>query len=181
MKYGPLIAEYEPSQTHSELNELLLELERFDVKRVLEIGVHRGGSIRVWKQVFNPDLLIGIDGQITPEFSLVDDVHKIEGYSQTDAVFQKVVSLLGDTLFDFIFIDGGHLYQEVRQDFELYRPLVRRGGVMAFHDVVLTGNDTCEVYRFWNEMVEPGKYPTKTISHLASFGPAATGCGIIYL
>lgn len=181
MKYQALIAECDPSQTHLELNELLLELEKFDIKRVLEIGVHRGGSIRVWKQVFNPELLVGVDGQIIPEFAIIDDVHKIEGYSQTDTVFQEVVKLLGDNLFDFIFIDGSHLYSDVKQDFELYRPLVRRGGVIAFHDVVLTGNDTCEVYKFWNELVSSGKYKTKTISHLESFGPAATGCGVLYL
>lgn len=179
MKYGQLIAACEPSQTHSELNELLLELENFKIERVLEIGVHRGGSVRVWKQVFNPLLLIGVDGQITPEFELIDDVEKVEGYSQNGKIFEQVVDLLGDNLFDMVFIDGSHLYKDVKEDFELYRPLVRKGGVMVFHDVVLQGNDTCEVYQLWSELKE--KYKTKTISHLLEFGPAATGVGIIYL
>jgi predicted O-methyltransferase YrrM len=35
---------------------------------------------------------------------------------------------------DFLFIDGGHDLEVVRRDVELYVPLVRSGGVVAFHD-----------------------------------------------
>jgi hypothetical protein len=35
---------------------------------------------------------------------------------------------------DFLYIDGCHLPEAVRQDLELYAPKVRRGGVLAGHD-----------------------------------------------
>lgn len=38
-------------------------------------------------------------------------------------------------LVELIFIDGGHDYKSVKQDFELWYPKVIDGGVMAFHDV----------------------------------------------
>lgn len=36
--------------------------------------------------------------------------------------------------FDFIFIDGDHNYEAVRQDFEQWLPLLESGGFVGFHD-----------------------------------------------
>ncbi|MDD2757953.1 MAG: class I SAM-dependent methyltransferase [Patescibacteria group bacterium] len=36
--------------------------------------------------------------------------------------------------FDFIFIDGDHTYEAVRQDFLQWFPLLQSGGTVAFHD-----------------------------------------------
>jgi predicted O-methyltransferase YrrM len=35
---------------------------------------------------------------------------------------------------DFLFIDGDHSYESVRQDFLLYSKLIRNGGLLIFHD-----------------------------------------------
>jgi hypothetical protein len=48
--------------------------------------------------------------------------------------------------FDFIFIDGDHTYEAVRQDFEQWLPLLQTGGFMAFHDsapVLSVPSDFC--------------------------------------
>lgn len=36
--------------------------------------------------------------------------------------------------FDFIWIDGDHTYEAVRQDYEDWLPLITQGGIIAFHD-----------------------------------------------
>ncbi len=36
--------------------------------------------------------------------------------------------------FDFIFIDGDHTYDAVKQDFDQWFPLLSQGGIIAFHD-----------------------------------------------
>tara|TARA_B110000902_G_scaffold158297_1_gene181499 strand:- start:787 stop:1332 length:546 start_codon:yes stop_codon:yes gene_type:complete len=36
--------------------------------------------------------------------------------------------------FDFIYIDGAHDYESVRQDIQLSLPLLKKGGVIAGHD-----------------------------------------------
>jgi hypothetical protein len=41
----------------------------------------------------------------------------------------------------FIFIDGDHSYQGVRQDILDYFPILAPGGIMAFHDYLPAMND----------------------------------------
>ena len=48
----------------------------------------------------------------------------------------KVKRILADRPIDLLFIDGDHTYVGVKMDFEMYRPLVRKGGIIAFHDIV---------------------------------------------
>lgn len=38
--------------------------------------------------------------------------------------------------FDLLFIDAGHLYEDVSFDFRNYAPLVRHGGIVAMHDAL---------------------------------------------
>lgn len=35
---------------------------------------------------------------------------------------------------DFLWIDGSHVYHDVKMDFEMWSPLVTRGGYILFHD-----------------------------------------------
>lgn len=43
-------------------------------------------------------------------------------------------SLAAEGLVDLVFLDGDHRAAEVARDIEMYRPLVRPGGVLAGHD-----------------------------------------------
>ena len=47
---------------------------------------------------------------------------------------------LGANSVDLLFIDGGHTLEVVRKDIELYVPLVKPGGVVAFHDFNSSGD-----------------------------------------
>ena len=179
MKYKKIIEDCNPSQTHEELNDLLLELSKFKINNVLEIGMHLGGSIKVWREVLKPKILIGIDNKLEPSVKRLKGIHALEGVSQTNEMFNQVKDILKGEKLDFIFIDGGHLYNEVKSDFILYKELLRKGGVIALHDVVITGNETAEVYKFWEELKQD--YKTKTISYKEQLGEGATGVGVVYL
>ncbi|MCL4482643.1 MAG: class I SAM-dependent methyltransferase [Bacteroidetes bacterium] len=177
MKYKDIIATCNPSQSHWELNQLLIGLDEIDIKNVLEIGIHRGGSLGVWKKIFNPKILIGVDNNLLPETrEIFEDDFLVEGMSQDQSTVDRVKSILGENKIDFLFVDGGHLYKEILGDFKIYSNLVRPGGVIGFHDVVIKNNSLCEVYRFWNEIKR--KYKTVTIWDGT---PTGTGEGLLFL
>jgi predicted O-methyltransferase YrrM len=58
------------------------------------------------------------------------------GDSRAPATLARVRSTLHGRPLDFLFIDGDHAYDAVKTDFLNYRPLVRSGGLIAFHDIV---------------------------------------------
>jgi predicted O-methyltransferase YrrM len=68
---------------------------------------------------------------------------------------------------DLLHVDGLHTWDAVNHDFGTYRPFVRSGGLVLFHDV-----NTCyeDMRRFWKEI--SGRYT----SHLI---PYSNGLGII--
>jgi len=51
---------------------------------------------------------------------------------------------------DFIFIDGDHRYEAIKNDFNMYSQLIRPGGIIAFHDIA--ENEEGGGYKFWNEI-----------------------------
>lgn len=57
---------------------------------------------------------------------------------------------------DFLFIDGNHMYEAIKNDFYTYSPLVRSGGVIAFHDIA--PNEEGGGSRFWNEIKNDYKH-----------------------
>jgi len=40
-----------------------------------------------------------------------------------------------DESLDFVYVDGDHRYEGVKSDLELYRPKLKKGGIMAGHDL----------------------------------------------
>lgn len=66
----------------------------------------------------------------------------------------------------------------MKRDFFASSPLVRAGGVVAFHDIIEHPKDSdCEVARFWNEIKE--QYRHEEIIENPQQGWA--GIGILYM
>ena len=97
---------------------------------------------------------------------LREDSHKEE-------TICKLKDIPGGGMVDLLFIDGDHRYDGVRKDFEMYSPLVRKGGIIAFHDICIGPPEAVGgVPSFWNETM--GKYRNMPIIKDQSQG----GCGI---
>ena len=58
----------------------------------------------------------------------LDNITFVKDYSY------NCVDLFSDNTFDFIYDDGNHDYECVKQDIELYYPKVRNGGLLGGHD-----------------------------------------------
>ena len=108
----------------------LKELEKIPHKKILEIGVSEGGTIKYWSEI--ADCVIGIDLKIK-DFPLKDNMILIEGDSC------QVEGSVTDRDIDMVFIDGCHDYDAVLQDYEIYSEFVKPGGMIAFHDIDWSG------------------------------------------
>ena len=57
--------------------------------------------------------------------------------------------------YDYIYIDGDHSLKGVILDFELFFLMLKKGGLMAFHDVCVKGikpEGEYGVWKLWNEL-----------------------------
>lgn len=135
-----------------ELDQVMYEVRRAEV--VVELGSFRGGSLRVWRKEFDPLLMIAVDpgDDIRPEVMEDLGVIYIQGASQEQSVFNSVLNVLDGRTIDLLYIDGDHLYEPVKRDWDLYSPLVSPEGVIVLDDAVITDNPTVEVHRLYEEV-----------------------------
>ena len=125
--------------------EVLLELwrRRKGDRRLLEIGTYHGGTLYHWLQnSTEDDEIVSVDSYAVG----VDNRHLYDDWNTNGAnlVVIKGDSHTRDTVlavhefapYDLVLIDAGHYYAEVLKDWEEYRSMVRRGGIMCFHDII---------------------------------------------
>ena len=156
-----------PSQIPSEIKELLKEVKAISPSTILEIGTYKGGTLYLFTRFLNPQRIITIDlpDAYPPEkikffrlFGPDKELYFLRSNSHSIETVNRVSYILKSDKIDFLFIDGDHSYKGVKLDFEMYRKFVRKGGIIAFHDIA---HPKLGVIRFWNEIKY--KYPSKEI------------------
>lgn len=178
------------TQNHYEVSSLCEHLQSLRPTRVLEIGVEEGGSLLLWAEFsVEKAKLIGVDDKISKEI-IEDNIQKnvkgekrlvfFNGDSRTKETIMNVVDELGNDKLDFLFIDGGHEYSTVKADYENYSPLVRKGGIIALHDIDSSINKegTEGARRLWQEL--KAKYKN-TEEYVNTEAPVHFGIGVIFV
>jgi len=168
-------------QNQSEITELCNMLSSRKPRIVCEIGARRGGSTSLYTRVLPQDAKIfSIDLNSTP-----GRMRAVESFARgnqqvkcfrADSHSPETLALLKQHLagnqIDFLFIDGDHTYEGVKQDFEMYTPLVKAGGLVALHDIApdhftrfgkRTSSDVGEVPRYWQELKNNPSYTTRDL------------------
>lgn len=154
-----------PVQVPEEMASLLDDVRNLNPKAVLEIGTFRGGTLYLWTRLAHPDAKIvsvdlpggkfggGYSRMRTPIYRRFPRerqvLHLLRANSHEANTFETVRGLFGESGIDFLFIDGDHTYEGVKRDWEMYSPLVRKGGLVAFHDVARNYGET-QVKRCWD-------------------------------
>jgi cephalosporin hydroxylase len=157
-----------PTQATEEILWLLERVQQLRPRTVVEIGTDEGGTLFLWTRVAAPDaLLVAVDARplgLLGRFSayaivrrgLARHDQRIELLmpvdSQSPATVERARGLTAGRPVDYLFIDGDHSYEGVKRDFELWSPLVRSGGIIAFHDMKPDHPDG--VPRLWAELKE---------------------------
>ena len=177
-------------QDPEELKDLVKEVKRIKPQNILEIGSLNGGTLWTWIHEFKPRKLCSVDLPVDRgDFRSPDQQHGhnglwmgwcqkigceinvIPGRSDDPNALSDVLSL--SKTYDFIFVDGGHSYAEVKGDYYRFLPLVRKGGIMAFHDI--NEAECPDVVRFWEEI--KGIHRHKEFKYLEN----KWGIGVIYV
>lgn len=108
-----------------------------------EIGLkHSGNSFLFTQKCRNAKLFVGLDLKLenTAKLQYVAPAGMqfrfFEGSSYAPQTVEQVRRFLKGRQFDFLFIDGDHSFHGVKEDFLMYLPMVRPGGLVGFHDIV---------------------------------------------
>ena len=182
----------EPGQVRPEILQLMSLVAKAHPRSVLEIGTASGGTLFLLAQcagvdarIISIDLPGGLFGSGYPTWKIpifksfcreTQSMLLIRGDSHDKEVVKAVKSHL-DIGLDFLLIDGDHRYSKVKQDFELYSPLVEHG-MIAFHDVAALSPDSgCEGHKFWDEI----KNSYKHVEIVENWNQGWGGFGIIVL
>lgn len=133
-------------------------------KNVVELGILLGRSTCILAEqaehVTAIDIFVG-----KPIGDNVEHYNDLYSYEQVSAFMAKwrpnVTVRQGDSCqfageysnVDLIFIDAGHLYYEVKQDFEAWYPKIMKDGLIIFHDY---GNGHVGIDQFVDEIFTSG-------------------------
>jgi predicted O-methyltransferase YrrM len=179
-----------PAQVKHEIAKLLEIVKELEPKTILEIGTFDGGTLFLFSRIADPEatvISVDLPGGGYPEWKkpLLEGFAKngqkiklLRANSHSKETIDLVKAALGNRLIDFLFIDGDHTYEGVKMDFKMYSPLVRAGGIIAFHDIVKHPPETgCRVNTLWNEIKNNYEY----FEIIEDIKQNWAGIGVIYL
>ncbi len=163
-------------------------------KVVLEIGTAYGGTLFLFSRVASKDAtIVSIDlpgGRFGGGYHVwrlplyksfavsAQRIHLLRGDSHKAETLEQLRAILDRKELDFLFIDGDHNYDGAKNDFEMYGSLVKRGGLVAFHDIVPGLREKVGgVPQFWKEIKD--RYGGQEI--VENWGQSWGGIGLLRL
>lgn len=160
-QFDNLFKIYRPIQHTEELHWLVKKVEQLHPKIILEIGTNTGGTLAFWNHILSQYcqdkrycllMCIDVHNKLTWDARKSrNNIKFIAGDSARKSVIDKVKYYLRGRQIDFLFIDGGHLENQVTADYINYSKFVRKGGIVAFHDIYNT--IACSgVVEFWKKV-----------------------------
>jgi len=182
-----------PKQAPSEIQALYGIVREMRPKVVCEIGTYKGGTLYLWCKASSPDAQIiscdlpqGLRNAFSENrrrfyrhFSHNGQrMQFFPGDSHSRMIRESVEKALGGQKIDFLFIDGDHRLQGVKADFDNFASLVRKDGIIAFHDIFPRPEfPEIEVYKFWNDVKKSSRH-TQEIK--AMEGERPIGIGVLW-
>ncbi|MGN6272321.1 MAG: class I SAM-dependent methyltransferase [Protaetiibacter sp.] len=171
---------------HAPFAAWILETQR--PRTLVELGTHRGFSLFAFAEfadrlgldtrMFALDSWEGDDHAGFYDEAVYGSVRAIAEGHHADRVelvrgyFSDSAARFADTAIDLLHIDGRHGYEDVKEDFETYLPMMSERGVVLFHDCY-EFREGFGVHRFWDEIA--GRWPSFRFHHGHGLGVLAVG------
>lgn len=170
----------EAMQIILEIENLQLTVAKSEPTVILEIGTANGGTLSRWFEIPSVRTIISLDlpegihggsGYKERTYVISDAIEQanmsgkefypVNGNSKDLYVINRISELLNGRTIDFLFIDGDHNYEGVKQDFEIYKQFLSKESLVAFHDIIDSEyhrEQDCMVSEFWKELKNEYEY-----------------------
>jgi hypothetical protein len=135
---------YKPTSLLRDMHEAMAAYPALAPRRILEVGMWDGGSLALMNELYQPEVLIGVDLAArgdSPYFSEYVEAHPDTrfltrwGVDQGDSsALRSVLREAADPSLDLVVDDGAHLYGPTKAAFEELFPRVRAGGLYIIED-----------------------------------------------
>lgn len=138
--------------TQDRLDSLVELCSNTNAQTIAEVGVYKGGSLKLLADSFPAAVVIGFDTfeGLPSEHWNKNEIHKPGDFNDTDikSVYEfidnpRVILVKGlfpdtgknykDMIFDFVHIDTD-FYEGVKESIKFFYPRLSEGGIMAFDD-----------------------------------------------
>ena len=125
--------------SYLDLYQQVLEKKQDSAKRVLEIGVQRGGSIKMWHDFFQNAEVHGLDimghGEMWPDLFNHPRIHLRTSVDAYKEEFVNREFLDKNIRFDFILDDGPHTLISMMHFLRYYIRLLKDDGILIIEDI----------------------------------------------
>lgn len=181
--------DYFLQQIESEWERYMNLISSHEIKFGMEIGTWGGGSFSTLTNVASDDATLltldlhegmfktledkGIGLKMLKKYNQNVFVRNYDSHDESSVSWTK--EILGENKLDYLFIDGDHSYDGVKEDFYKYSPFVKDGGIISFHDIQPHGKGS-QVDIFWREI----KQLYEHIEIIENPNQTWAGIGILY-
>ncbi len=176
-----IIPDWPIAQKKYEILALQELLKDEKLERIIEIGTWNGATALLWAMIVSKypegrlyccdlsfyygSFFSALTGKTYDNLMYKDtpyekNITEFKGNSHDPGFVNMVKAGVGQPV-DFMFIDGDHTYEGVKADFYHFYFLVKKGGYIAFHDILDTPihrQNGCHVAQFWNEIKKDFEY-----------------------
>lgn len=122
-----------PSDMVEHLPTFVDLVKRLDARNVVELGTRTGVSTLAWLYALEGrGHLTSVDLDPAPDIGMYDHWTFVQGDDCSPDVFAQMPESA-----DIVFVDTSHAYTQTCRELNLYRWLVRKGGVIVLHDTEL--------------------------------------------
>jgi demethylmacrocin O-methyltransferase len=143
---------------YTEIYYNLLRDNRDKINKVMEIGIHKGGSLRMWRDFFSLADVYGLDNH--PELLFeTDRIKSVFAEQKEETSLLEAIKELGND-FDLIVDDGSHEIEDQLLSFRVFFPIVKAGGIYVIEDVFVENLDKVKTeLKDFNYQIFPSNIP----------------------
>ena len=153
-----LFNKYQAEQRVPEVIWFYRAVEKIKPKVIVEIGIKEGGNLKILStHLDEKGLCIGIDPRQEIPWKMDDalcTMHHIKGSSHSKSTVEELKKILKKRKIDVLFIDGDHSTEGMLADYNDYAPFVKKGGIIAVHDIYYLK----EVTEAWNQIDNKNRF-----------------------